>query len=386
MEGYELMGFLIIQVAFIGVIPAVLIYVTKKQKLLRLMGPILLAYIVGIVMANIPYSPWNRSISMSVSEIAVPITIPLVLMNTNLLKWIKLAKKTVLSFILVMVAAMLSSIISVIIFRNTLDISWKLSGMLSGCYTGGTPNLIAVGMSLGVPSETIVMVNSCDMLVGGIYFILITSVLKKVYRRFLPKFVRNGFESGEMDPFMQGVFSYGRKKGLKNIGIAVGLALTATAIAIGSVLLFTSKLAMIPILLMVTTFGVGLSFSKRLHRIEGTWYIAQYVILLFSVGLGGTVDLKGFFESGSILLLYTATIMSLAIVIHFILCKIFKIDSDTAMITSVAGVYGPAFIAPVANAIDNQDVVVSGLITGLAGYALGNYLGLVVAFLARIVI
>lgn len=380
------MGFTIFQVAFMGVIPVGLVYITKKQKALKFMGPILLAYVVGILMANIPFSPWDRSLSMSVSEIAVPIAIPLVLMSTNLLKWIKLAKKTVFSFIMVMVAAMLSSIISVVIFRNTIDVSWKLSGMLTGCYTGGTPNLIAVGMSLGVPSKTIVMINSCDMLIGGIYFILITSVLKKVYRRFLPEFSRNGSESGEIDPFMQGIFSNGRKKGFKNIGITVGLAIMATAITVGSVLLVTGEMAMIPILLIVSTFGIGFSFSKKLHKIEGTWHIAQYVILLFSVGLGGTVDLKGFFRSSPTLLLYTATIMIFAIVIHFILCKMFKIDSDTAMITSVAGVFGPAFIAPVANAIDNQDVVVSGLITGLAGYAVGNYLGLAVAFLAKIVI
>ena len=73
-----------------------------------------------------------------------------------------------------------------------------------------------------------------------------------------------------------------------------------------------------------------------------------------------------------------------AIIIHFILCKIFKVDADTALITSTAGVYGPAFIAPVANAMNNSEIVVSGIITGLAGYAVGNFLGIGLAYVLKL--
>jgi len=376
---------IILQVVFIVTLPAFLIYIAKKQKALKFIGPIMLAYLSGMIIANISAVPWDKELSMSISEIAVPIAIPLVLMSTNLLKWLKLAKTTILSFVLVMIAALVASLLTVFIFRNSTDIAWKLAGMLTGCYTGGTPNLMAVGMSLEVPSATIIMINTSDMLWGGMYFLLLTSIIKKIYRKFLPAFISTSQSLEQEDHFMQSVFVNGRKNGIKNIIITLIIAIVAAAIAIGISVILTGGISLIPVLLMVSTFGVGLSFSKKIHKIEGTWHVGQYIILLFSIGLGGTVDFKAFFTSSPTMILYTGTMMMSAIIIHFILCKIFKIDADTALITSTAGIYGPAFIAPVANALNNQEIVVSGLITGLAGYAIGNYLGLGIAMLMKLI-
>jgi len=375
----------IVQIILIVGIPLLLTWATKKNKVLRFIGPILLAYIAGIVLANIPGTPWDRDLAMTISEVAVPIAIPLVLMCTDLVKWFKLAKSTVVSFVLVIVAATLSALLSTMIFRGSVEAPWKIAGMLSGCYTGGTPNLVGIGMALKVPSETLILVNTSDMLWGGIYFILITSVMKKVYRKFLPPFVKSDVKQETVDPFMQPVFSKGIGNGIKNILITVGLAVLATGVAVGISMLITGKMDTVIILLLVSTFGIAYSFWKRLHRIEGTWIIGQYFILLFSVALGGTVDVELFFSSSPVILLYTGCVMFSAIIIHFILCKIFKIDADTAMITSTAGVYGPAFIAPVANAMGNREIIVSGLITGLAGYAVGNYLGIGIAYLLRLI-
>jgi len=63
-----------------------------------------------------------------------------------------------------------------------------------------------------------------------------------------------------------------------------------------------------------------------------------------------------------------------------------KIDADTALITHVAAIYGPAFIGPVADSMRNRAIVVSGLTTGLIGYAVGNYVGLAVAYLLKLVL
>ena len=319
-----------------------------------------------------PGVPWDRSLAQTISEVAVPIAIPLILMCTDLVKWFKLAKSTVVSFVLVLVAALLASIIASLVFRNSVDIPWKLAGMLTGCYTGGTPNLMGIGMALKVPSETIVLVNTSDMLWGGTYFILITSVMKKVYRKLLPPFKSNGYETEMDDPFMQPVFSKGTKNGIRNIALLLGLAILATGVAVGISILTTGRMATVLILLLVSAFGIGYSFWKRLHDVEGSWHIGQYVILLFSIALGGTVDIQLFFSSSPTILLYTACVMFGAIIIHLILSIIFKIDADTAMITSTAGIYGPAFIGPVANALNNREVVVSGMISGLAGYAVGE--------------
>ena len=49
--------------------------------------------------------------------------------------------------------------------------------------------------------------------------------------------------------------------------------------------------------------------------------------------------------------------------------------------TSAAGIFGPAFAGPVASALKNPAMLITGLTTGLVGYAVGNYLGLALAYL-----
>jgi uncharacterized membrane protein len=67
--------------------------------------------------------------------------------------------------------------------------------------------------------------------------------------------------------------------------------------------------------------------------------------------------------------------------VHVALCRLSRIDRDTTVITSTAALFGPAFIGPVSVRFGNRAVFVSGLMSGLVGYAVGNYLGLLVAWM-----
>jgi uncharacterized membrane protein len=66
-----------------------------------------------------------------------------------------------------------------------------------------------------------------------------------------------------------------------------------------------------------------------------------------------------------------------------VLAAIFRIDTDTVLITSTAAVFGPAFVPTVAAALKNRAIIVSGLTTGVVGYAIGNYAGIALAYLLK---
>ena len=66
---------------------------------------------------------------------------------------------------------------------------------------------------------------------------------------------------------------------------------------------------------------------------------------------------------------------------HLIGCRIFKIDADTMMVTSAALICSPPFVPVVCGAIKNKDVMVSGITIGVIGYAIGNYIGVLIAWL-----
>jgi uncharacterized membrane protein len=55
------------------------------------------------------------------------------------------------------------------------------------------------------------------------------------------------------------------------------------------------------------------------------------------------------------------------------------------MITSTAALFGPAFVGMVASRLKNPGLVTSGMTTGVIGYVIANFLGLLVFKLLNIV-
>ena len=70
-------------------------------------------------------------------------------------------------------------------------------------------------------------------------------------------------------------------------------------------------------------------------------------------------------------------------ILHIFIARIFKIDADTVLISGTALICSPPFVPVAAGAIKNRDVILTGMVVGIAGYAIGNYLGIAVAYLLK---
>ena len=57
-----------------------------------------------------------------------------------------------------------------------------------------------------------------------------------------------------------------------------------------------------------------------------------------------------------------------------------KIDADTVIISGSALICSPPFVPVIAGALRNREVILTGLAVGIAGYAVGNYLGIIIAY------
>jgi uncharacterized membrane protein len=67
--------------------------------------------------------------------------------------------------------------------------------------------------------------------------------------------------------------------------------------------------------------------------------------------------------------------------LHVLLASFFKIDVDTVIITSVAGICSPPLVPMVASALKNKEIVITGVVTGIIGWVIGTYLGIAVAYI-----
>jgi uncharacterized membrane protein len=365
---------IVLQILFLLFFPFLLMKLCTKYKKIKVLSPILLCYLTGIILGNIKTIPLDRDFSMTVSEISVMLAIPMILFSTDFKGWLKLAKTTVISFCLVIVSVIVSSAAAFLVFSNQVDNADIISGMLTGVYTGGTPNLIAIGMGLHIPESTLILVNTSDAIIGGLYFLFLISIGKWLLGKFLPRFSR----PSDMETEDFGDIESAPNKSIIFVLI---LALLFVGISIGISMLITGSMEVGIIMLAVTTLGIAASFNKKIRNTKGTYKTGQYIIYVFSLAIGTTVNVKEILNANLTIFFYTLFVMIGAILLHLLLATILRIDRDTTIITSTAGIYGPAFIIPVANAINNRHVILSGLMTGLVGYAVGNYLGYLIALI-----
>jgi len=368
--------------------PRLMVSLSKRVPVLGMLGPVFLCYAGGFLLSLV--LP-DTTIAMDISEILIPIAIPLILFSADLTSVKRLAKPMLRSFLLVCVAVVVVAGTGYFLFRSLIPETYKYAGMIVGLYTGGTPNLMAIGAALSVNDSHIVLANASDVVVGGVYFLLLISIMPKLARKFLKPFDPGVQTAAPEDAafterleknFVPAKEPFSLRSLLRRIPIVL-LAVLSLGIAAGLSLLITGELNVVIIMLVVTSCGVGFSFIKRVRNAPGSYTAGQYLILVFSFGIGLSFRFSAIKTESLLFLAMFATAQFGAILLHLILAKIFKIDADIALITSTAGIYGPAFIAPAADALKNREVVLPGLICGILGYAIGNYLGIGIALLLK---
>ena len=377
---------IIIQILLIVLFPFLSYKLTHFFNVEKWLSPVVLCYAAGILISNLGLIPLDNHISTLFTQVSILIAIPLLLYSTDIVNWFKYAKSTLISFGLIVVTGMAGSIFAAFVFRDTLPHTWMYAGMLTGIFTGGTPNLNAIGLALHVPEAEIVIINTTEIVWGGIYLIFLTSIAKQVIGRFLPDFAHENEPEMEIHPkeIIPPMTKNIRKKTTIDIAKALLLTVFVTGISVGLTKLLTGNLESIALLiLLLTTFSIISSFSKKVRNLRGTYETGDYFLLVFSIAIGLLADFSKILENGLDIFLFTGSVLLFTISFHYWLAKKFKIDTDTAIITSTAAIYGPVFIGQVASAIGNKKMIFSGISTGLVGYAIGNYLGLGIAYLVK---
>jgi uncharacterized membrane protein len=368
----------IIQVLGCVLFPAVALWAGERYRVARFFGPVTLCYLAGIIVANLPGVRLNADASMRVSEVAVPLAIPLLLFSSDVRQWPRLARSLLISFGLACLAAVFAAGVIGWSYRGQTDEWWKIAGMLVGVYVGGTANMAAIGRVLEARSETFVLLNTADLMAGGVYLLFLLTFAQRLFLRFMRPFTAVPHHEAFEHPG-EGLGAWTRHH-LRDMGLGFALAVAIVAVVLGATLLAFGKLEAAPALLGITTLGIVASLSKRVRSLVGAFELGEYLLLIFCVAMGSLADARLLSGGSMTLFLFVWLVMGLAIVLHTTLSALLRIDADSTLICSTATLYGPAQIGPVAAALKNRALVGPGLTLGLAGLALGNYLGLFTAW------
>lgn len=371
--------------------PALLIWVSTKLQILQKIGLVLVCYFAGMIVGNVGILPEGfTTMQSTMQDISVALALPLLLFSLNVKKWLKISKSGLICMGLAIVAIIITTFVLQVTIGFRDENGWKLGGMSVAVYTGGTPNVAAIKAALGVDNDTYILFNTYDTVIGLIYIIFMASVARvffqKVFRLKAYKPVGQQEDAQESDISDESTDAYGKMlkpKVLKGLGFALLLsaAILGLSFVIGGLLPADYSTAVM--ILMITSLGIAASFIKPVRRIKYTFQLGMYIIYLFCFTVASMTKFDVFLHIDWTIFLYVLISVFGSMLIHALLCKPFKIDSDTMIITSVSAVCSPPFVPVVVSRLKNREILISGLVTGIIGYAIGNYLGVGIAMLLR---
>lgn len=367
--------------------PAVILYFTHKYSIMNKIGAVVIAYFFGLVIGNSMLMPDSaEALQESFTEVTVLLAIPLLLFSTNIKQWFKIAGKTMLSGILVTVSVVALTVSGYFLFAADMENGNKVAGMLTGVYTGGTPNMAAIKTALQADSDLYIITHTYDMVVCAFFLLLTLTVFRQFTQLFLKPFKLHpkNAELSEKYDNTEDLESYEdifERKNLKGVFKGTAVSLLVLVAAWASSLLVTEEYATLTAILVLTALGIALSLIPTVHNIPKTYQTGMYFILIFSLTVSSMADLDKIEEISEQLFYYVLFVVTGITFLNFLLSYIFKIDRDTALITMTSLIFSPPFVPVVAAKLKNKNIVLSGLTVGIIGYAAGTYLGILVAYL-----
>ena len=363
--------------------PAILIWLSKKFDIINRIGVVVLSYLFGITMSFSGLLPSNvLGLQETLNNIIIPLSIPLLLFSTDIDAVKSLTGNYIKSLIIGLVSIIISIISGYYLFMDGYPEANEIAGLLTGVYTGGTPNLASIKAALEIDSSLYIMVHSTDLFIGVFYLFFFLSIAQKLLNTFLPKFSKSNAENNVSENEIEqiDIVANFSSKNRKNSVIAMITAFIVFGIGGGISLLFPQEYSTMVAILGITTFSILLSFYKPINKIKQSFSLGMYLILVFSIIVSSMVNFDSI-EFGSLnLLYYVAWAMIATFILQVIFAKIFNIDSDITIITATALSMSPPFVPVVAGALNNKNIVFPGIAIGLIGYIIGNYLGIMMAY------
>lgn len=372
----------ILLIAAFCLIPAGVLRLCRKVSVLGKIGPVLILYLIGMIIGNCDLMPEQMpAVQEILSNAMVPLAIPLMLFGCTFRR--SATRSQLMALVTGIIAVSVSVIGGFLIFGDKIPDGAKVGGMLTGVYSGGTINLAALKTMLGVADETYIIINSYDILVSFLYLTFLLTLGIKLFRYLLPnhigkmskadeKSIREEIRKNEEDPY-KGLWS---RKGMLQAGSLMGMTLLICAVSGGIALLLPDGMFMTAFILLLTTLGIACSFIRKVRETKYSYDIGMYFIYIFCIVVASMADLSKLdFTTGLPILGYLLTAVFGSLAIQALLARLFRIDADTMVITSVTLINSPPFVPMMAAAMKNKDVLIPGLTIGVVGYAIGNYLG-----------
>ncbi|MBR4786982.1 MAG: DUF819 family protein [Bacteroidales bacterium] len=376
----------ILTVLYLLGIPLLLVLLARRRAIIQKISPMVILYVVGLLVGNTNVLGADaQSVCANVSNVVVLLTIPLMLLGCDY-KTLS-ARMAVKAFFIGLFSVLAVTVAGFFIFRGQAAAAGvapsdfaRVSAVMTGIYLGGIPNMAPVSKAVNLPEHLFMLVSGYDLIVTGLYLVIIVFFGNFIVRRIFGKKREEVTEDDNVRIAESAKKPFPKILLNRVMGLLVAILIAAVAYAVSLLLPVKNSIAVI--IIAITTFSIAVSFGKPIKRLEGTFDMGLYFVYVFCLAVATMVNVHDLELSRYLFVLYYIAFAVLgSMVLQLILSRLFRVDGDLALASSISLINSPPFVPMVAAVLKNKDIILPGIAIGLLGYAVGNYLGIAMFWL-----
>jgi uncharacterized membrane protein len=394
--------------AFLAVGAAVAIWLEQRYRWAAAVTGVLLALFWGMLGVNLRIVPPDSPVWDAVWSHLVPLAIALLLFDADLRRIWRESGRIFWIFNLSALGTCLGTLLAVLLVGGAIPEIGAAAALMTGTYIGGTVNLVALSAALTPSKELVGGLLVADNVTMAAAFGLLVALpgLAFVKRRFAHPFEdaldatgatgegagESGTPAGPRKKTRAAAFWKPKEISLADLAAALAVALAAVA---GSVAIADAVRA-IPgapeivrltlgqkyLVLPLVMAGLATAFPARFAAIRGARELGTLVMYVFFVVVGVPASAAALFERGPALFLFTSVIAAVNVAVTLLAARLFRFSIEEAVVAANATLGGPTTAAGMAVARGWDGLVLPAILVGVWGYAVGNWVGLIVGRLA----
>ena len=376
------------------------IFLEQKYQWASKISGAIITLVIAIALVNLGVIPSEAPVFDDfVWGYAVPLAIPLLLLQTDLRRMHREAGRFLVIFLIGAVGTVVGAVLATVLLRGTVEGIPGAAAMMTGSYIGGGVNFTALAAAFNVDANLKASTTVADNLNMAIYFLVLLSAAGSAWfrKRYRHPHTDDVLANGKSDSGETLAAKYWTKKetSLKDIALNMTYAV---------IVVFLSKLIggffrdLIPadnwfLKMLNTFFGseyvwiTNLSllwstcFSKQASKMRGAQEIGTWLIYLFFFVIGAPASVGVLIRNAPILLLFCMIIVLVNMLFCFLGGKLFRFDLEEIILASNANIGGPTTAAGMAISQGWVKLIGPCMLVGTFGYVIGTWLGILVGSL-----
>lgn len=371
--------------ALILILTSIALHLEKHYTWAKKLSAAVIGLLGSALLTNLRILPMESTVYDNIWTYVIPLSIPMLLFQSNLRRIFKEAGRSLILFGIGAVGTIVGAIAGHLLLNGLIPNLGKIAGMMTGSYIGGGVNFVALAKVFNLDKSLVSATTVADNFNMALYFVILVTIprlpffqkqfkhISVIERQIEQKDQEKSFSALDLSVlFASSVAIVALSETLANFFAKI-IPSTNLALSILAQLLGNTYLLITTITMLLATL-----LPKQCAKIRGANAVGSFLISIFFVVIGVPASLEIIFKTAPLLLIFCFVIVCFNMLFSFGAAKLFNFSLEEAIIASNANIGGPATASAMAIAEGWTSLIGPGIFVGLFGYIIGNYLGTII--------